>query len=602
MGMPGLYDIDRFTIQKNYVLTNLDTLIEAAIQAENPSQMQMALESDPHPLQHEDVTGVEIDAAKMAYDFGLVDEATARIFHEGSQNPQFMDAFRIMVKAGAPKINNAIQYQNTKQTGMSLPLAFDANGEVQHAWRSGVSAPRDFRKKTPTHDRNGRLVTRVVSSYNHRDEAWNRPYKEGLGMLRELEGIPNARGSVRDYIRPGIFHRNSVNIQGRDMTVRYFNTVKEALRKNPDADPREVAYQALMGDSRFKRNSGMQHSDFAHGRYHEDNLQSTLKDQAREERMIAGRTGVHPDLRETPMVNHFFNSNSHYRRGTNAKANRLLAEKYGVSEEEVREGIIELDQKAKQSSENFGALFNGFLHDLARRGNGGKDPDWVDVEPTPQPLTTEPQEQPQEEPQTQEQPQPTQGPYVPTTPPPPPERVPLPPPREPEAPPPPMDTSVTGARPAPSIPRRPPGGDPRNLPFLRPREAPPVEAPPPSPQQQQPYIVSPLGKPVNQLPPMQRLAYILGQRGGLFGKADLVREALEEVQIDIAKAEVPPRFMGMGLNVNSLSDISMAANAVRTTPQDVVSILHSRGDWDSIAKSFNVHVSDVQKIKVMFNG
>ena len=598
MGMPGRYDIDRFTIQKNYVLTNLDTLIEAAIQAENPSQMQMALESDPHPLQHEDVTGVEIDAAKMAYDFGLVDEATARIFHEGPQNPKFMDAFRIMVKAGAPVINSAIQYQNTKQTGMSLPLAFDANGEVQHAWRSGVSAPRDCRKKTPTHDRNGRLVTRVVSSYNNRDEAWNRPYKEGLGILREVEGIPNARQSVRDFIRPGIFHRNSVNIQGRDMTVRYFNTVKEALRKNPDADPREVAYQALMSDSRFKRNSGLQHSDFAHGRYHEDNLQSTLKDHAREERMLAGRTGVHPELRDTSMINHFFNSNSHYRRGTNTKANRKLAEKYGVPEEEVREGIIELDQKAKQSSEKFGALFNEFLHDLARRGNEGKDPDWVDVEPTPQPLTTEPQEQPQEEPQTQEQPQPTQaqpgqrfslddirggGQEIAS---PPPEPTAPPPPREPEAPPPPMNTAVTSARPAPSVPRRPP----------------PVEAPPPPPQQQQPYIVSPLGKPVDQLPPMQRLAYILGQRGGLFGKADLVREALEEVQIDIAKAEVPPRFMGMGLNVNSLSDISMAANAVRTTPQDVVSILHSRGDWDSIAKSFNVHVSDVQTIKVMFNG
>ena len=300
------------------------------------------------------------------------------------------------------------------------------------------------------------------------------------------------------------------------------------------------------------------------------------------------------------MINHFFNSNSHYRRGTNTKANRKLAEKYGVPEEEVREGIIELDQKAKQSSEKFGALFNEFLHDLARRGNEGKDPDWVDVEPTPQPLTTEPQEQPQEEPQTQEQPQPTQAQPSPMSPPP--EPTAPPPPREPEAPPPPMNTAVTSARPAPSVPRRPPDGDPRNLPFLRPREAPPVEAPPPPPQQQQPYIVSPLGKPVDQLPPMQRLAYILGQRGGLFGKADLVREALEEVQIDIAKAEVPPRFMGMGLNVNSLSDISMAANAVRTTPQDVVSILHSRGDWDSIAKSFNVHVSDVQKIKVMFNG
>ena len=105
---------------------------------------------------------------------------------------------------------------------------------------------------------------------------------------------------------------------------------------------------------------------------------------------------------------------------------------------------------------------------------------------------------------------------------------------------------------------------------------------------------------------LDRLAEALGYGyESLLGKSDgvdLVREALESVQIDIAKGEVSPRFMGMGLNVNSLSDISMAANAVRTTPQDVVSIVHSRGDWDSIAKSFNVHVSDVQKIKVMFNG
>lgn len=600
MGMPGLYDIDRFIIQKNYVLTNLDTLIEAAIQAENPSQMQMALESDPHPLQHEDVTGVEIDAAKMAYDFGLVDEATARIFHEGPQNPQFMDAFRIMVKAGAPKINEAIQYQNTKQGGMSLPLAFDTNGEVQHAWRSGVSAPRDYRKQTPTHDRNGRLVTRVVSSYNHRDEAWNRPYKEGLGILREVEGIPNARQSVRDFIRPGIFHRNSVNIQGRDMTVRYFNTVKEALRKNPDADPREVAYQALMSDSRFKRNSGLQHSDFAHGRYHPDNLQSTLKDHAREERMLSGRTGVHPELRDSSLINHFFNSNSYYRRGGNDKANRTLAEKYGVPVEEVRQGLIEIDQKAKQSSQNFGSLFNDFLHDLARRGNEGKDPDWVDVAPTPQPLTAEPQEQPQEEPQTQEEePKPTQaqpgqrfslddirggGQQIAS---PPPEPTAPPPPREPEAPPPPRNTAVTSARPAPAVTSTPP-------------------PPPPVVPSQRSYDANRPPMPQERRSMLDRLAEALGYGyESLLGKsdsADLVREALESVQIDIAKGEVPPRFMGMGLNVNSLSDISMAANAVRTTPQDVVSIVHSRGDWDSIAKSFNVHVSDVQKIKVMFNG
>ena len=599
MGMPGLYDIDRFIIQKNYVLTNLDTLIEAAIQAENPSQMQMALESDPHPLQHEDVTGVEIDAAKMAYDFGLVDEATARIFHEGSQNPQFMDAFRIMVKAGAPMINRAIQLQNTNQTGTSIPLAFDSNGEVQHAWRSGVSAPRDYRKQTPTHDRNGRLVTRVVSSYNHRDEAWNRPYKEGLGMLRELEGIPNARGSVRDYIRPGIFHRNSVNIQGRDMTVRYFNAIKDALRNNPDGDPREVAMQALMADSRFKRNSGMQNADFEHGRYSKENLRSTLQGQETQRRIEQGLTWINPELFENESVFRDGKMIHTAYRGTNKRFNEQFARANSSEGQQMTaEEAAEMLQNAKSGSGKYMENLSGLLQRWHMQD--GKAPEWYKGPPMGEPVSAEPQEQPQEEPQTQEQPQPTQGPPSPMSPPT--EPITPPPPREPEAPPPPMNTAVTSARPAPSIPRRPPGGDPRNLPFLRPREAPPVEVPPPSSQQQQPYIVSPLGKPVDQLPPMQRLAYILGQRGGLFGKADLVREALEEVQIDIAKADVPPRFMGMGLNVNSLSDISMAANAVRTTPQDVVSILHSRGDWDSIAKSFNVHVSDVQKIKVMFNG
>ena len=123
----------------------------------------------------------------------------------------------------------------------------------------------------------------------------------------------------------------------------------------------------------MKAHGPMNMAELDFGRHHESNIAATNKDFARQERMRTGRTGVHPDLRDDPMINYFFNSNPHYRRGTNIKANRKIAEKYGVPEEEVREGVIELDQKAKQSSEKFGALFNEFLHDLARRGNGGKD-------------------------------------------------------------------------------------------------------------------------------------------------------------------------------------------------------------------------------------
>ena len=79
----------------------------------------------------------------------------------------------------------------------------------------------------------------------------------------------------------------------------------------------------------------------------------------------------------------------------------------------------------------------------------------------------------------------------------------------------------------------------------------------------------------------------------------LVREALEKVQIQIAKSEV--RSNQSNLSIHSYTDVNTIATTMRRPPSDIVTIVESRGDWPSLAKSWGMKHSDVQKIKVMFN-
>lgn len=618
--MTSPYDIDQFIIRKNYILTDLDSLIEAAIQSNNPLEMQTALSNSHHPLLHDDVTGVEIDAAKMAYDFGVVGRDVAQIFHEGPTNPRFMEAFQIMVKAGAPLINQAISRMAVM--GKPLPKAFDQAGQVTPAWRMGVSARKRMDGSIPMFDEQGRLVTSVQSSYSNQPEAWNRPYREGLAEMRKLKGIG---GKTRPTIRPGLFHRNSVNIQDGKMMARYFELIKDAISKNPGVDPREVAHNALKSDARFQVNSGLQHSDFNAGyaRYHEDNIDATNQAMESQERMENGADWINPELFGTKGFDAQGRIQNAYRKGTIGSFNQRFGEANGMSAEEAGEMLA----RVAQASAGQSGAYSRNLREALRQHHmkDGVAPEWYKGPPASEPVTAQPQEpvtegQPAERRVPAERPV-TEGPQAQS-----PEWDPFnldtyggqpaapPPPMEQPAPPPPRDESMDRARPAtperhaqpaPEQPPRPPRGPPQRTPQQAVMAAPPAPQPMAQPERRG-YVVSPLGRPVSELPAMQRLAYLLGQRSNLFGKSEddahLVREALEAVQIDIAKSEVPPRFMGMGLNVNSLSDVSMAANAVRVTPQDVVSIVHSRGDWDGIAKSFNVTVQDVQKVKVMFNG
>ncbi len=49
-------------------------------------------------------------------------------------------------------------------------------------------------------------------------------------------------------------------------------------------------------------------------------------------------------------------------------------------------------------------------------------------------------------------------------------------------------------------------------------------------------------------------------------------------------------------------DVSMFAGQMNLSSNDVVAIVHSRGDWRTIAKSFDIPYEQVQITKVVFNG
>ena len=231
MGMPGRYDIDRFIIRKNFLFTDMDSLIEAALQHPTGDAVAIAGSTPNHSLQHEEVTGVEIDAAKIAYDMaGPELQEAATIFHEGPQKhpERFMEAFRALVRVGAPMVNNAIEMTN-RLKGHSLPPAFNAAGDVTPQWKNGISAPRDYASKQrgtkPAPKMlNGQVVTRLQSSRGY-DEAWNRPYHEGLDVIRNDRGI---KGKTRDSIRPGLFHRGAVTIQTFEDATRIIMAMRRA--------------------------------------------------------------------------------------------------------------------------------------------------------------------------------------------------------------------------------------------------------------------------------------------------------------------------------------------------------------------------------------
>lgn len=607
--MYSVFNTDRYIIRKNYHLVDIKTLIDAVMSSNNPAEAGQILSQAPHPLEHDDITGVEADAAKYAYDHGLAPDEVRRAFHEGPQNPMYQKAFEHLVTLGAPHINKAIGMTN-QMKGSYIPPAFDSEGRVTQRWREGGISVRDQNNKVPVFDTTGKLITQIRSSYTGEPEAFSRPYHEGLNLMRQQQGI---KVKTSDEIKPSLVHRNTVNIQDGRMLSRFFNTIKQGVGADPNADPYELAHGALRQDNRFPVHSGLQHSEFGPARYSPETLeQQPAIPQSPADSMDQwlGPT------RDAKWVKHLGNNNYYKQGGSKKQINDMVAH-HGMSEQEAKDFF----QKVYYNEERLDGGYNKRFREALRNWHmrDGVAPDWIEQAQVPQgsPLSAQ---QPEEQKTVETQPQPAPpaivAPSIPE------------PPREPPAPAPQRNAPVVSAPPAQLTPPPPPPPPPappvvnnnRNQSFSGQNStvglppSPSQQAIPPRPpmqvQNNNAYPSPPPPKQQGRIGAMlnnfiERLGY--GYETLLPGinksedlnDVELVREALEKVQIEIAKSEVHSHQNN--LSIHSYVDVNTIAATMRRPPSDIVTIVESRGDWPSLAKSWGMKHSEVQKIKVMFN-
>jgi len=131
---------------------------------------------------------------------------------------------------------------------------------------------------------------------------------------------------------------------------------------------------------------------------------------------------------------------------------------------------------------------------------------------------------------------------------------------------------------------------------------------PPSPDQQAYSLTQPpqqqrgrFGSLVDRF--LDKLGYGFESIFPSFKKEDMsdieaIQMALEHVQLEIAKQEIKANKT---FSINSHVDVTHIAKEMRCPPSDIVAIYESRGDWETLAKKWNRDLSDVQKVKVMFN-
>jgi hypothetical protein len=78
-------------------------------------------------------------------------------------------------------------------------------------------------------------------------------------------------------------------------------------------------------------------------------------------------------------------------------------------------------------------------------------------------------------------------------------------------------------------------------------------------------------------------------------------KAMEDIQLADAKQNIKMPFK-KSLNINNHDDVLVAANRLEITTHDVHSISAARGDWQKIAKLYQLPPSVVSTVKVAFGG
>ena len=620
-------DLDQFVIRKGHGVFDVFDFINAMLSADNVEDGFANLRDSHHDLSQSEFTGVEADAVKIAVERGLIDPSITNIINEGPDpnNPKrWRFAFLQAMQAGAPIINEAIRKTNemnkakadaTGRGHTPIPDAFIPDPtqrrqfKVADAWTQAVVGDL---QDGATHNQYGQLITQYKSKRTQKPESYARPYWQGLHEDRKQRN-PNVKAPTPSKsISPGILHTDTISFTDSNLRFVLGQAVIDVKKNNPGLSREQLiplAMQQLQAMPRFQKFGGLRHTrGLEHGKYSDDNLAAMevaqVSDMASDPNVSYDYMNtLHPELRENAFMN--YDSNSHYH-GKNAddpmprdkKVIQGLKDKHGFDDEAIQRVFADAHSGNYKGSKKQRIL--QAIH--AEEMRDGKPPTWVDpsmaIPPggaiqspiTEQASLTETTAAPSGRmgPRSQGGQQvipPAGTPPAATAPSPSPDPLTPPPPMNPTPPPPPENAAMVGAFPAPSNPAPPPV--PQANAYAQPHPA---------------SVLSGRGSRMSRL--LNQLGYHYESLFPNFSKSDdqddekVLKEMLEDVQMRIAKEEVG---VVAKHSIGSVSDVALVATQMRRPSSDIITIVHSRGNWENLAKSIGMAHSEVQRVKVMFD-
>lgn len=617
-----LVQLDDFIIRKGHGLFNIHEFIGAMLNANSVEEGYAALQDNHHDLNHDNFAGVEADAVKLAANQGIggLTPQDIEIINQGeAANPQaWHQAFQKAVNVGAPLINEAIAKTNeinkrrNFENGIphrDIPMAFQkdmGNYVAVQAWRQPVLG----RKNGQTHNEQGALITQYVSALTGKPEAYARPYGIGLQALRK-EKYPDLKmPKASDEINPRILHGDSIYIRDGNLRSKFGQAVQSIKMAYPNSPPDQLkgmALQALRNLPEFNKFGGIRHSSgLQYGNFSEGEMQQRVTEQryANADTRDALLEFIPPEARNHSMYKTTGNSYYHKPEPSSMQL-KFYKKHFGWDEEKSREvhqnaysgkyDHIKNSRDKLMAAKRDELLASGkpldYLSEDAIMPRDANIPSPVDEQQPPSDPSPPPTEQAQPQ-------QPDAGamseffnPTVAQTPIQ--EAVSRPPPLpvRPNAEPPKQNEAIVGALPAPQKPPAPPLSSLNAYPSR------------PTPNQN-------TGRGfLDNL--MTRLGYAYETLFPSFGKADMsdeeaLTEMLENVQLEIAKKElvIPHQHQNLAkssLSINSIADVTRVGNTMKRPNFDIITVFHSRGDWDNLAKSFDMTKTEVQMVKVIFN-
>ena len=617
--------VDDYLIRKGYGIFNIFDFINSMLGANSVEEGMAALQESHHDLNHNEYSGVEADAVKMAiqaHDGTLTEQEIAIIQAGESANPQaWRAAFQKAINTQAPAINEAIKRTN-EMTGDVLPQAFQldlGNYVATQAWKTPVLGYKQKGNNTPTKNSQGAVITQYVSKLTGKPESYARPYHVGLTAMRK-ETNPYSKAVARDTISPRILHADTINLKDDKLKSKFGLAVQSVKLENPGVPPEqlmELAMQRLKSLPEFQMFGGIAHAPIEAGKFSPQNIQQNrvMAETEENNRLALANDNllhlIHPDMRDHATFTTQGNKAYHSEVPSN-KMMKLWQQHHGWDEETTRRVYADA-----YSGKYQGTAKNKLLQAVQTQEMlDGKPPSWAgEAYRLP---SGDGYDYGVKGPDTPPQPElPTGSPPINTEQPKPPVDVPPPatPPLQqvsPELKPyniPPLE-ELARRQTSPPIPIRPDPLPPRQNNAMMGASPTPQKPPSNAPPMLNTYPRQPTPTQSKERGFLDNLLYNLGygyaqlfpsfRKSEGMSDVEMIQNMLENVQLEIAKQELT-YFKKSNYSITSINDVNEIGKNLKRPSSDVVSIYHTRGDWDNIAKTHGLTKKEVQLVKVAFN-